>query len=48
MSTMAKRGHQSEVHRRQKAKNVAMLLALLGFVVVIYLVSVVRMAAEWQ
>jgi hypothetical protein len=39
---MAKRGYQSEVHRRQKSKNVAMLLALLGFVVVVYLVSVVR------
>ncbi len=42
MTTMAKRSYQSEVHRRQKSKNVAMLLALLGFVVVVYLVSVVR------
>ncbi len=42
MTTMAKRSYQSEGHRRQKSKNIAMLLALLGFVVVIYLVSVVR------
>ncbi len=42
MTATAKRSYKSEVHRRQKSKNVAMLLALLGFVVVIYLVSVVR------
>ncbi len=42
MTAMVKRGYQSEVHRRQKSKNFAMLLALLGFVVVVYLVSVVR------
>jgi len=42
MTTMAKRSYQSEVHRRQKTKNFAMLLALLGFVVLVYLVSVVR------
>ncbi len=42
MTAMAKRSYKSEVHRRQKSKNFAMLLALLGFVVVVYLVSVVR------
>ncbi len=42
MTTMAKRGYQTEVHRRQKSKNFAMLLVLLGFVVLVYLVSVVR------
>ncbi len=42
MTTMAKRSYQSDVHRRQKSKNFAMLLALLGFVVLVYLVSVVR------
>ena len=42
MTTMPKRSYQSEVHRRQKSKNFAMLLALLGFVVLVYLVSVVR------
>ncbi len=42
MITMAKRSYQSDVHRRQKSKNFAMLLALLGFVVLVYLVSVVR------
>ncbi len=42
MTTMHKRSYQSDVHRRQKSKNLAMLLALLGFVVLVYLVSVVR------
>ncbi len=42
MTAMAKRSYQSDVHRRQKSKNIAMLLALLGFVVLVYLVSVVR------
>ncbi len=43
MTAMAKRGYDSEVHRKQRSKNFAMLIALLGFVIVIYLVSVVRM-----
>jgi hypothetical protein len=43
MTAMAKRGYQSPVHRKQKSKNLALLIALLGFVVLIYLVSVVRM-----
>ncbi len=42
MNAMAKRGYQSEVHRRQKSKNLALLIALLAFVVLIYLVSIVR------
>ncbi len=42
MTAMAKRSYQSDVHRRQKSKNFAMLLALLSFVVLVYLVSVVR------
>ncbi len=47
MNAMAKRGYQSEVHRRQKSKNLALLIALLGFVVLVYLVSIVRMGADW-
>jgi hypothetical protein len=43
MTAMAKRSYQSPVHRKQKSKNLALLIALLGFVVLIYLVSVVRM-----
>jgi hypothetical protein len=42
MTAMAKRSYQSPVHRRQRSKNLAMLIALLSFVVLIYLVSVVR------
>ncbi len=42
MTAMAKRGYDSDVHRRQKSKNFALLIVLLAFVVVIYLVSVVR------
>ncbi len=42
MTAMAKRSYQSPVHRKQKSKNLALLIALLGFVVLIYLVSVVR------
>ncbi len=47
MTATAKRGYQSEVHRTQRSKNFAMLFALLGFVVLVYLVSVVRMGADW-
>ncbi len=43
MTAMAKRSYQSPVHRKQKSKNFAMLITLLAFVVVLYLVSVVRM-----
>ena len=43
MTAMAKRGYRSEVHRKQKSKNLAMLIALAAFVVLVYLVSVVRM-----
>lgn len=40
---MAKRGPPSEVHRKQRSKNLALLVALLAFVVVVYFVSLVRM-----
>ena len=43
MTAMAKRGYESEVHRKQRPKNFAMLFALLAFMVLDYLVSVVRM-----
>ncbi len=43
MTAMAKRGYESEVHRRQRSKNLAILIVLLAFVIVVYLVSVVRM-----
>ncbi len=43
MTATAKRSYKSEVHRKQRTKNFAMLIALLGFVILVYLVSVVRM-----
>ena len=42
MTAMAKRSYKSPVHRKQRSKNFAMLFTLLGFVVLLYLVSVVR------
>ncbi len=42
MTAMARRGTESEMHRRQKSKNLALLIALASFVVLIYLVSIVR------
>ena len=43
MTAMAKRTAHSDLHRRQRAKNWALLAALLAFVAVVYLVSLVRM-----
>ncbi len=42
MTATAKRSYKREVHRKQRSKNFAMLIALLGFVVLVYLVSIVR------
>lgn len=43
MTARAKRSYKSEVHRKQRSKNFTMLFVLLAFVVLVYLVSVVRM-----
>ena len=43
MTAMAKRSYKSPVHRKQRSKNLALLLALFAFVVLVYLVSIVRM-----
>jgi hypothetical protein len=40
---MADERHRSELHRRKRAKNSAVLAVLLGAVVIIYLVALVRM-----
>ena len=40
---MARKDPRSEVHRKQRGKNLALLAALLAFAVVVYLVSIVRM-----
>lgn len=49
MASMADRREErktypSEVHRRQRRKNLAVLLALVGFCVLVYFVSIARMS----
>jgi hypothetical protein len=39
---MAKREPRSEVHRKQRTKNFAVFAALLGLIVLIYLITIVR------
>lgn len=43
---MGERRPQSDMHRKQRAKNRALLLALFAFVVIVYLVTIVRMGGE--
>ncbi len=43
MSAMAKRSGDSELHRKQRSRNLALLAVLVGFVVLVYLISLVRM-----
>lgn len=43
VSAVAKRESRSEPHRKQRTKNIVLLLALLAFVVIVYFVSIVRM-----
>jgi hypothetical protein len=40
------RGDRSEMHRRQRSKNLAMLAALLGLVVLFYVTALVRMGGN--
>lgn len=35
---------RSEVHRRQRNKNIAVALAIVGFCVVVYFVSIIKMS----
>lgn len=46
MSAMAKREPRSDAHRRQRAKNIALAAALVGFIVLIYFVTIVRMSGN--
>ena len=43
MNVMAKDDRQIERQRRQRSKNLALFFVLLGFVVLVYFVSIVRM-----
>lgn len=46
MSVMAKETERSEVRRRQRGKNLALLAVLAAFVVLVYVVSLVRMGGS--
>ncbi|NKB56093.1 MAG: hypothetical protein GKS00_07130 [Alphaproteobacteria bacterium] len=41
-----KRRYPSEVHKRQRSKNLTMLAVLVGLVVLFYAVSIIRMSFE--
>ena len=43
MSAVARRAPNTERHRKQRVKNFALLIALLGFCVLVYLVTLVRL-----
>ncbi len=43
MRAMARRGQHSEMHRRQRAKNLTVVALLIGLVVLFYLITLVRM-----
>ena len=43
MAEPKRRNNESEVHRRQRSKNLAMLAGLVALVVLFYLVAIVRM-----
>jgi hypothetical protein len=39
---MARRGHASEMHRKRRARNIALLAVLLGLVALFYAITIVR------
>jgi len=43
---MGKQQPRNDMHRKQRAKNVALMLALLGLVAIVYLVTIVRMGGQ--
>jgi len=43
---MGARQPHGDMHKRQRRKNVALLLALIGLVVVVYLITIVRMGGQ--
>jgi len=44
VSAVDERPTSSDMHRKRRAKNWALLLALFAFVVIVYLVTIVRMS----
>lgn len=45
MPAMARHKPRSEMHRRQRAKNLTLFALLLGLVALFYLITLVRMGA---
>jgi len=43
---MDERQPGSDMHRKQRYKNLALLLALCAFVVIVYLVTIVRLGGQ--
>jgi len=43
VSAMAKRSGDTDLHRKQRGKNLALMAALLAFCALIYLVTLVRL-----
>ena len=46
MSAMAKPDRDNETQRRQRGRNLALMAALIGFCVLIYLVTIVRLGGS--
>lgn len=46
MIVMSEKPGRSEMHRRQRAKNWALLAVLVAFIVLVYFVSIVRMGMQ--
>lgn len=46
MSVMGERQPSSNMHRKQRRKNLTLLLALFAFAVIVYLVTIVRMGGQ--
>ena len=43
---MAKREPRSDMHRRQRGKNLALFAALVAFIVLVYIVTILRMSGH--
>ena len=44
---MVRKNWDTERHRTRRGRNLATLAALIGFCVLIYAISVIRMSANW-
>ena len=46
MSAMGERRPHSNMHRKQRTKNLTLLLALFAFIALVYLITIVRMGGQ--